>query len=207
MNLISITPAKIDGNADTAPRLFNPQLMIDTRADAVVTSALRFKYPDGKGGLLDILTGALSLTSLANSINSMAPAGVQAYVGRINTTSGFSIATHDILDTQGNVITIPDNSRVWWGYYEVATAFTSATSAATISFSIETDGVAGLKAATAISTTAYNATGAPVLLIPQLSVATVSAKTTAARKLQYAVAVEALTAGDMEIFCLVVTGI
>ncbi len=212
MNAVAITLTKKNGDSTTATQLFNPEKMFNVKADPTVATYLGFDYPEptlaDPGAISKYVTSTLSLTSLANSINSTAPSGSQAYVGRINTTSGFAIGTHDILDTQGNPITIPDNSRIWWGYYEVAVTFTSATDAATISLSIATDDVAGLKAATAISTgTTYDATGAPVLLIPQYTIGTVSERTTAARKLQYAIAGETVTAGDLECFFLVITGI
>lgn len=81
--------------------------------------------------------------------------------------------------------------------YRVITTFTSATDAATIALGVATDGAAGLKAATAISTgTTWDAgtTGLVTAAAPVFA--------TAARSLVATVAVEALTAGKLTVHAL-----
>lgn len=81
--------------------------------------------------------------------------------------------------------------------YRVITTFTSATDAATIALGVATDGAAGLKAATAISTgTTWDAgiTGLVTAVAPVF--------TTAARSLVATIAVEALTAGKLTVHAL-----
>ena len=81
--------------------------------------------------------------------------------------------------------------------YRVITTFTSATDAATIALGVATDGAAGLKAATAISTgTTWDAG------ITGLVTAAAPVFTTAARSLVATIAVEALTAGKLTVHAL-----
>ena len=81
--------------------------------------------------------------------------------------------------------------------YRVITTFTSATDAATIALGVATDGAAGLKAATAISTgTTWDA--ATIGLVT----AAAPVFATAARSLVATVAVEALTAGKLTVHAL-----
>lgn len=205
-NQVLLTIARYSGDDVTDfQQIFNPADMKGVKLNSAGT-AIEFRYDAGDGkGPQTYLTTALTLADLQNSMNTASAGGNQVFIGRINSTSGFGIGAHDVLDANGNAIVIKDNSRVWAGFYEVITTFTSATDAATISLDIATDDVAGLKAATAISTgTTYDATGAPVLLIPQQSVGTISEKTTGDRKLQYTVAIEAVTAGAMIVFIEVI---
>lgn len=194
-------------NGTSRAQIFNPELMGNVKA---VGTGVQFVYPDQeRPEEPDTFTVAsTTLTQLQTSINAASPSGSQVFIGRISSASGFSIAAHNLLDLDGNAIVLPDNTRVWDAYYEVLTTFTSATDAATISLDIATDDVAGLKAATAISTgTTYDATGAPVALIPQGTVATCSEKTTAARNVTYTIAVETVTAGDLIVYLNCVTAL
>ncbi len=209
-NLVKITPAKINGDVDTSPRMFDPTKMIGLRADAVVTSALRFKYPKpGSDGVIsydDILTGTLSIDTLISQANNAATSGSSVLIGVVSSVSGFAIGAHDLLDANGNVITLPINTRIWDATYDVVTTFTSATDAATISFGVATDAATGLKAATAISTgTTYDAVGAMVAFTPVGTVGTATTKTTAARNVQYTIAVETVTAGKLYCFLECIT--
>lgn len=210
MNAVLVTLAKVDGKADTTQRIFDPTKMIDLKETGTgALTALEFSYPDKPSNeVTHYVTGPMTMRTLLERTNNASPSGHVAFVGRINTTSGFGIGVHDVLDLTGNPIVLPKGTRLWEGYYEVITTFTSSTDAATISLDIATDDVAGLKAATAISTgTTWDATGAPVAVIPLGTIATVSEKTTDKRKLQYTVAVEALTAGDMIVFFQGFTGL
>lgn len=209
MAFVKITPAKINGNVDVAPRIFDLSRMRGLRADAVVTSALRFKYPsDGADPTAfdDILTGTLSIDALLANANSTSPSGSSVIIGVVDVNSGFAIGAHDLLDVNGNAITLPANTRIWDATYDVTTTFTSSTDAATISFGVATDAATGLKAATAISTgTTYDAVGAMVAFTPVGTVGTATTKTTGARKVQYTIAVETVTAGKLYCFLETIT--
>lgn len=173
-------------------------------------SAISFKYPVDKAGTLEsFTTTANALATLATAMNRGFTPGFTTYIGHIKyNVTGAAAGKYNILDLDGNPIVLPPKSRVWDGYYEVITTFTSSTDAATISFDINTDDVAGLKAATAISTgTTYDATGAAVQIIPDGTITNISEKTTAARNLQYTVATETLTAGELILFIEVVTAL
>jgi hypothetical protein len=115
--------------------------------------------------------------------------------------TGHAIGTHDVVDPITlQDIEVPDGAIINFGYAVVKTTFTSATDAATIALGTATDSAAGLKAAIAISNGANPWDAGKTALIPVGTAATVLGPTTAARKIQYVVAVEALTAGEMEIF-------
>jgi predicted RecA/RadA family phage recombinase len=91
---------------------------------------------------------------------------------------------------------LPDNAVVLHSSYEVLTTLTSATDAATGALGVETDDVAGLLAAIAISNGANPWDAGYFDGIQDGAAANFSVKTTAAgRRLQFDVAVEALTAG------------
>lgn len=143
-------------------------------------------------------------TSLSNfnaQLNTSSQSGGELLVGILDATDGLAIGTHDLVDENGNDIVLADNARIWDGFYEVSTTFTSATDAATIAFGIETDDAAGIKAAVAINNGAnpYDA-GAPVAIIQDGTITNISEKTTAAgRKVQAVVATEALTAGVLRL--------
>lgn len=118
-----------------------------------------------------------------------------------------TIATHDMKDpVTGNSLVLPKGAMIKNGFALVKTTFTSATDAGTIAMGVEVDSVAGLKAAIAISNGANPwdsvALGAAkTALIPIDTAATVLGPLAADRKVQFTVAVEALTAGKM-LVCL-----
>jgi len=96
-------------------------------------------------------------------------------------------------------VSLPDNAIITRSWYHVLTSCTSADSTAEVSLSIPTDDVAGIAAATAISTTNWDAgihegiqTG---------TAADFSNQTTAARELTLTIGVQDLTAGKLILFC------
>lgn len=110
-------------------------------------------------------------------------------------TAGKAIGSH------GLGVTLPDNAIITRSWYEVITTFTSATDAGTIALSIPTDDVAGIKAAVAIDDVGNPWDAGIVEGIQDGTAAAFSVKTTAARELTADVAVEALTAGVLVLFC------
>jgi len=97
---------------------------------------------------------------------------------------------------------IPAGARIVKAWYSVETTFTSATDAATISIGIETDDVAGILAAVAINdgSNPFDA-GAFLDGIQTGEMADASEATAAAgRDIDFTVAVEALTAGRLQLF-------
>jgi predicted RecA/RadA family phage recombinase len=107
----------------------------------------------------------------------------------LDATAGLAIATY-----YGD--SIPDNARVTRSWYEVGTTFTSATDAATLSLGVETDDVAGITAAIAISDGSNPWDAGLADGIQDGAIANFGEKTTAeGRRLEVVVAVEALTAG------------
>ena len=102
--------------------------------------------------------------------------------------------------------TLPDNAYVTKAWYEVTSTFTSATDAATIGIGFNTDDAAGIFAATAISTgTTWDAAG-PVDCIQDGAAANMGEQLTAARQVEFLVAVEDLTAGNLQLFVEYVVG-
>jgi hypothetical protein len=200
--VIKVALTAEDGNTVSKDKLLQVARILSAEADS---TKVLIKYQNPDGSQSDLLTGTLTIDELNSAINDLPVPGAREYIGKIDATAGKAIGSHDLLDLAGNPITLPVNSRVLHGTYETITTFTSATDAATIAFSIATNDVAGLKAATAISTgTTYDA-AAPKLLIQDNTVTNQSEKTTAARKVQYDVAIEALTAGVMYVWLKVVT--
>lgn len=199
MQAVNIQLASVNGNTDTTYRIFDPARMLNVKKSG---SAVEFDYVTATG-FSHYVTAALTLESLIASINAASIPGTKTLICRFGYSTGAAVGAHNIVDLLGNAVTLPDNTRIWDGYYEVQTTFTSAADSATISLDIATDDVAGLKAATAISTgTTWDkvGTGTPVAIIPVGTIATQSEKTTAARNLTYTVAVQDLTAGN----CLLV---
>lgn len=114
-----------------------------------------------------------------------------------------SIAVHDMLDALGNPIKLPKGAAILDGLAFVKTTFVSATNAGTIALGVEIDGAAMLKAAIAISNGAAPWTiGAKTALIPVGTAATAQTALTIDQKLQFTVAVEAMTAGKMVVFVM-----
>lgn len=186
--------------------LFNPDKILG--APIALSTGVQFTYPDERGLPVDFITDTYTtLVQLTDAINSNTASASRWYVGIFNATGGRATGTHNLVDLNGNLFTIPGNSRVVNGYYEVTTTFTSATDAATIALSIATDDVAGLKAAIAISNGAnpYDSGAALKVLIQDGTVGNASEKTTAERAIQAVVATEALTAGKMYVALEVVT--
>lgn len=112
-----------------------------------------------------------------------------------------TIATHDVKDFAGNALKVPKGAIIKLGMAFVKTTFVSATNAGTIALGIEVDSAAGLKAAIAINNgaapwTAPNKTA----LLPVNTVATFLGPASAELKVQFVVAVEAMTAGKMLIY-------
>lgn len=117
-------------------------------------------------------------------------------------TGGKAIGTYNLVDpVTGSDAVLPANAIVTDGFYVVGTTFTSATDAATISLGIATNDVAGLKAAIAISNGANPWDAGNKVIIQDGAIANFSEITTAERKLEAIVAVEALTAGVLKL-CL-----
>ena len=126
----------------------------------------------------------------------------QTFIGILDATGGKAIGSHYLKDLDGNDLLLPNNVIMKYAIYEVITTFTSATDAGTIGIGVETVGAGteDLVNAVAISVgTTWDATGTPVETIVD---ATLSnwIKTTAERKVQANVAVEALTAGKLRVY-------
>jgi hypothetical protein len=98
--------------------------------------------------------------------------------------------------------TLPDNAIVLCAWYEVLTTCTSATDAGTIAISIQ--GANDVVSAIAISDVSnpWDAAALPIEGIPKIETTATWLKTTAARAMTATVAVEALTAGLVHVWCL-----
>lgn len=213
-NFITLSITRKGGDTVTAfDQLFDPSRMVDIKLSTTAGfTGISFLYPSGPNGDLTQFesTSLTTVAGIAALVNLAAPSGTQTYVGVFDPSANSSqraIGSHNFLDANGNSLIIPDNSRVWDGYYEVITTFSSAgADAGTIALSIATDDVAGLKAAIAISDGAnpWDA-AAPAALIQVGTIAAISEKTTAARAIQAVVAGQVLTAGKMYIYIEVVT--
>jgi len=119
----------------------------------------------------------------------------ETFVGYLNASAGLAIGTHELV-MFGPDLPIGYIPRML--QYDVHVTFTSATDAATIALGVKTDDEDCLKAAIAISNGA-NPWDAGVIKVPTHAVAGI--ETAAARKLVAVVAVEALTAGSMTVYC------
>ena len=122
------------------------------------------------------------------------------------------VAYTDIETTGGSPYlvgpTLPDNAYVTKAWYEVTTTFTSGggADAATIGIGFNTDDAAGIFTATAISTgTTWDAAG-PIDCIQDGAAANMGEQLTAARQVEFLVAVEDLTAGNLQLFVEYVVG-
>ncbi len=140
--------------------------------------------------------------AVVSALLAIAKSGINYVMGIIDMadTAQRTIATHDMKDINGNAITLPKGAVILDGIAFVKTTFTSATDAGTIALGVETDSAAGLKAAIAISNGANPWDAGKTALIPVGTAATALTALTADRKLQYTVAVEALTAGKMVVY-------
>lgn len=119
----------------------------------------------------------------------------ETFVGYLDATAGLATGTHELVMFGPD---IPAGYIPRMLQYDVHTTFESATDAATIALGVKTDDEDCLKVAVAISNGA-NPYDAGVIKVPTLAVAGI--ETTAARKLVAVVAVEALTAGVMTVYC------
>jgi hypothetical protein len=208
-NLIVLTVTKKNGDTVTSySQQFAPEVMRDVKINSAGT-ALSFAYPSQSGWDSYESTSYTSLSVFNSAVTLASPSGTQTYVGVYDpsaNTSQRAIGSHNFLDSNGNALILPDNTRVWDGYYEVVTTFTSATDAGTISLDIATDDVAGIFAATAISSGTTWDAAAPKAIIQVGTIAAISEKTNSAagRAVQATVAVEALTAGKvyLVLFCV-----
>jgi len=115
----------------------------------------------------------------------------------------FDCGTTNLTAAEGQrtLFTIPDNCRVVRSYYEITTTLTSATDAATPSFGINTDDTAGILAAVAISDGGNPFDAGLHEGIQDGTAAAFSEKTTAARVVSIATAVETVTAGVGSLVC------
>lgn len=96
--------------------------------------------------------------------------------------------------------TLPSKARVVRAWYEVLTAFTSATNASTISFTIPTDDAFGILAPIAISDVSTPFALGIHSTIQNGLVTNISEKTTTTRTIQMVLAGEALTAGKLVLY-------
>jgi hypothetical protein len=203
-NFINLTVTKYDGDTANYGQDFYPPDMKNIKLNATSTG-ISFSYE----GHTYESTSYTSLSAFAAAVNTSAISGITAVVGvydpSANTTQR-ATGAHNLLDVNGNAIVLPDNTRVWDGYYEVITTFTSPTTDdATLSIGIPTDDAAGIVAAVAIDDggNPWDA-GAPKAIIQVGTIAAISEKTTAARNVVVTVGVEAVTAGKMYVvlFCI-----
>lgn len=199
---VLVTLTKENGNTVSKTKL----LHVDKILDAETSGTKVLISYQGDDGRQELLTGTLTLAELNNAINNLPTPGARELIGVFDCTGGGKTAgAYNFKDLAGNDLVIPDNSRIIDGFYEVTTTFTSATDAATISLGIPTDDVAGVKAATAISTgTTYDA-AAPKAVIQDGTLTNISEKTTADRPFQATVAVETVTAGVMYVWLKIIT--
>ena len=110
-----------------------------------------------------------------------------------------------MLDSDGVVFSLPDNSIITKAYYEVITTFTSPTAdIASVSLG-HADDAAGIFAATTITAATDWDAAIPKACIQTGVISTASLKTTAARPILFTIAVEAITAGKMHLFLEYVT--
>lgn len=107
-----------------------------------------------------------------------------------------TVAAHDILDENGNALSIPDNFVCMQATYDVITTFTSATDSATIAIAL--NGANDVVTATAISA-GGNVWDAGLHAGVPVSTAATAIKTTAVRTPTATVAVDVLTAGKLVI--------
>lgn len=196
-NAAIFTVTEVDGNSVTSySQLFLANRIV--KATQVGGFAV-VEYLDGE--ILKKFTLNVSLSAFNAGMNGQSVAGKEVLVGILDATDGLSVGTHDLVDENGNAITLQDNARVWDGYREVLTTFTDgADDSATIALGIETDDAAGIFAAAAISSGTTWDAAAPKAIIQDGTITNISEKTTAAgRKIQAVVADDDLTAGVLRL--------
>lgn len=123
--------------------------------------------------------------------------GVGCVRATLDATDGKSIAAH------GLGVFIPDNAIIREAFYKVHTTFTSATDAGTIALSVE--GANDLVSAAAISSGTTWDASSPIETIAKNDDSSTWVETTALRELTATVAVEALTAGVLDLWVVYVT--
>jgi hypothetical protein len=205
--MIQLTVKKVGKVGDTGTTvtpyssMFQELKMDEIRADGQDTL---FSYGDKEYTVDETYAQVSALLTILTTTKS----NVKELWGVIdfaNAGSG-TIATHDVLDPITLVaIKVPKGAIIVNGFAFIKTTFTSATDAATIALGIETDSAAGLKAAIAISNGANPWDAGKTALIPVGTAATALSGILAERKVQYTVAVEALTAGKMLVLLQYVT--
>lgn len=205
--LLTVT-ARQGALGTTYQQIFTPSLMGDLKLNDAGTG-ISFSYGEENGSkVVYESTSYTSLSALSAAINISAPSGMFALVGVYDPSANASqrgTGAHNLLDVNGNALVLPDNTRVWDGYYEVITTFESPTTDdATLSIGIPTDDAAGIVAAVAIDTGTPWDAAAPKALIQVGTIAAISEKTTAARNVVVTVGVEAVTAGKLYVvlFCI-----
>lgn len=148
-------------------------------------------------------TGAVTIASGAVEESMLAVPSTDALNVKRIARATYSYAEHGgAISTIGLGVTIPDNAIVTRTFYEVITTLTSnaANDAATISFDIPTDDVAGLVAALAISAGGNIWDAGYHEGIQDGAAANFSVKTTAARELSVTIGVEAIDAAGIVVF-------
>jgi len=95
---------------------------------------------------------------------------------------------------------LPDNAIVIKAFYRVLTTFTSAGDLATIALGVQSDAAAGIKVAVAINNGANPWDAGNHDAIPDGAAANMVTQLTAARQFLATVAVEAITAGVLQVF-------
>ena len=157
----------------------------------------------------DSAQSATNVTDIATNVTAIAA------VNKLNKTKlahlvydfavdGGAISVISMLDSDGVVFSLPDNSIVTKSYYEVITTFTSSSDAATIGVGHAQD-TDGIFAAAAISTGTALDSGIPITMIQTGAIATAAIKSSAANPIQFEIAVEAVTAGVMHVWLEYVT--
>ena len=149
--------------------------------------------------------GALTIgAGVVDEAMLVVPSGDGLHAKRIAKAT-YSFAEHGgAVSTIGLGVTLPDNAVVVRTFYEVITTLTSnsANDAATVSFDIPTDDVAGLVAATAISAGGNIWDAGYHEGIQDGTAAAFAVKTAAARELSVTIGVEAIdAAGIVDFFC------
>lgn len=213
-NFISLSVTKKGGDSVTAfDQLFDPAKMVDVKLNSAGT-AISFLYPSAVNGAEQLVgfesTSVTSISSFQDTVNISASVGRNAIVLVFDPSANAderTVAAHALKDTNGNTFSLPDNSIITFGFYNVVTTFTSAADSATISLGVATDDVAGLKAAVAISDGAnpWDAANSAAIIQTGGDATENSVKSTAARSIDATVAVQALTAGKLYLYLEYVT--
>ena len=115
--------------------------------------------------------------------------------GALNTT----VAAH------GTGVTLPANAIVTGGFYDVNTAFDSASHTATIAVSVESAG--DIQVAAAVSGAPWSTINRKAITPKAHTPESTSIKTTVAREITVAVAVQALTVGKFTGYLMYVEGL